>query len=518
MMKTNRKQSARAHASGAAPANAASRASAAAGAIAAAALLLSGCSLAPTYQRPEAPVAAAYPAVPAAGGAAGATANANAAATANAATAAAAGKPAADTGWREFFPDQRLQQLIATALEYNRDLRTAALRIEEARAAYNIQSADRLPNLNGTLGGTRARTPRSVSATGADITSTRFDAGLGISSFELDFFGRVKSLNDAALATYLASDEARQAAHISVVAEVAKAYFTERAFAEQYRLAQQTYEARARTYKLTQQRMEVGASSRLDLRSNETLMETARVAALTLARQRAQAQNALTLLVGQAPAADAGAGTGAAGVITSDAAIDAMSAVPEGLPSELLARRPDIRAAEQRLKAANANIGAARAAFFPRISLTAAIGSSSPDISGLFDSGTGSWSFVPQLVLPIFDAGRNRANLNLSEVRKNLAVADYEKTIQTAFREVADALAARTYLGDQVAAQRAVQDAQADRLKLLQLRFENGVASSLDVLDAQRELFSAEQSLVQARLLRTTSAIDLYRALGGGLK
>ena len=516
MMKTDHKQSARAHTSGAAPANAASRASAAAGAIAAAALLLSGCSLAPTYQRPEAPVAAAYPAVPAAGAAAGATANANAA------TAAAAGKPAADTGWREFFPDQRLQQLIAAALEHNRDLRTAALRIEEARAAYNIQSADRLPNLNGTLGGTRARTPRSVSTTGTDITGTRFDAGLAISSFELDFFGRVKSLNDAALATYLASDEARQAAHISVVAEVAKAYFTERAFAEQYRLAQQTYEARARTYKLTQQRMEVGASSRLDLRSNETLMETARVAALTLARQRAQAQNALTLLVGQAPAADAAsvaaAGATAAGAMASDAAIDAMSAVPEGLPSELLARRPDISAAEQRLLAANANIGAARAAFFPRISLTAAIGSSSPDISGLFDSGTGSWSFVPQLVLPIFDAGRNRANLNLSEVRKNIAVADYEKTIQTAFREVADALAARTYLGDQVAAQRAVQDAQADRLKLLQLRFENGVASSLDVLDAQRELFSAEQSLVQARLLRTTSAIDLYRALGGGLK
>ncbi|WP_228893561.1 efflux transporter outer membrane subunit [Pseudoduganella aquatica] len=465
---------------------------------AAAALLLSGCSLSPTYQRPDAPVAAAYPAAPAAAG--------------GAASIATAGKPAADTGWREFFRDERLQQLIASALEYNRDLRTAALRIEEARAAYNIQSADRLPMLNGTLGGSRVKTPRSVSATGADITSTRFDAGVGISSFELDFFGRVKSLNDAALAAYLATDEARQAAQISVVAEVAKAYFTERAYAEQYKLAQQTYDARARTYQLTQQRLEVGASSRLDLRSNETLMETARVAALTLARQRAQAENALTLLVGQAPA------SAASGAMASDAAIDAMSAVPEGLPSELLARRPDIRAAEQRLKSANANIGAARAAFFPRISLTAAIGSSSPDFSGLFDSGTGSWSFVPQLVLPIFDAGRNRANLNLSEVRKNIAVADYEKTIQTAFREVADALAARTYLGSQVAAQRAVQDAQADRLKLLQLRFDNGVASSLDVLDAQRELFSAEQSLVQARLLRTTSAIELYRALGGGLK
>ncbi|CAN7169730.1 efflux transporter outer membrane subunit [Pseudoduganella sp. LjRoot289] len=504
--------------------------------------------MAPTYQRPEAPVAPAYPAYPQ-------TTGAPTASGSPAASGAAVPKSATDTGWREYFTDARLQQLIAAALEYNRDLRTAALRIEEARAAYNIQSADRLPNVGASLSGTRAKTPAAVSPSGQAVITRHYDAGLAISAFELDFFGRVKSLNEAALATYLASDEARQAAQISVVAEVAKAYFTERAYAEQYALARQTFEARERTYKLTRQRLDAGASSRLDLRSNETLMETARVAALTLARQRAQAENALTLLVGQgpsgatapaqtplpatasaapgtapvsAPGAVPGAATGAAAdrmhgamagpAAASDAAIDAMSALPEGLPSELLARRPDIRAAEQRLKAANANIGAARAAFFPRISLTAAIGSSSPDFSGLFDGGTGSWSFVPQLVQPIFDAGRNRANLNLSEVRKNIAVADYEKTIQVAFREVADALAARTYLGDQVAAQRAVQDAQADRLKLLQLRFENGVASSLDVLDAQRELFSAEQSLVQARLLRTTSAIDLYRALGGGLK
>jgi multidrug efflux system outer membrane protein len=471
---------------------------------AAAALLLAGllsaCSMAPTYQRPDAPIAPAYPAADPAASAMPAAAN------------AAAAKPATDTGWREYFTDQRLQQLIASALEYNRDLRTAALRIEEARAAYDIQWADRVPNLSGTLGESRARVPAFQSPTGQQYISRQATGGVTMPAFELDFFGRVKSLSDSALASYLASDEARQAAQISVVAEVAKAYFTERAFAEQYTLAQRSYEARARTYKLTQQRMEVGASSRLDLRSNETLMETARVAALTLARQRAQAENALTLLVGQPPAG------AASGAMASDAVIDAMSAVPEGLPSELLTRRPDIRAAEQRLKAANANIGAARAAFFPRISLTAGVGSASPSFGGLFDSGSGTWSFVPQLVVPIFDAGRNRANLNLTEVRKNLAVADYERTIQVAFREVADALAARTYLGDQVAAQRAVQDAQADRLKLLQLRFENGVASSLDVLDAQRELFSAEQSLVQARLLRTTSAIDLYRALGGGLK
>jgi len=467
------------------------------------AALLSACSMAPTYQRPAAPVAAAFPAD-----------SAGAAARTSVPLPPATGtREAADTGWRDYFTDPRLQQLIAAALENNRDLRTAALRIEEARAQYDIQSADRLPNVNLNAGATKAKTPAFLSPSGQTSIGKRYDAGLALSSFELDFFGRVKSLNDAALAAYLATDEARQVAQISLVAQVAQAYYTERAYAEQYALAQQTYDARARTYKLTQQRAEVGASSRLDLRSNETLMETARAAALTLARQRAQADNALTLLVGQPASASP-----ASGAMPSDQQIDALSALPTGLPSDLLTRRPDIRAAEQRLKSANANIGAARAAFFPRISLTAALGSSSPSLHGLFDSGSGSWSFAPQLTLPIFDAGRNRANLGLAEVRKNLAVADYEKTIQTAFREVADALAARDYLGEQVTAQRAVQDAQADRLKLLQLRFDNGIASALDVLDAQRELFSAQQTLVQARLQRTTSAIDLYRALGGGLK
>lgn len=465
--------------------------------------LVSGCSMAPSYQRPAAPVADAFPAVPAAAGA-----------PASAAQAAAAqpAQSAADTGWRTFFPDAPLQQLIAAALENNRDLRVAALRIEEARGAYRIQRAERLPTLNANLSESRGRTPAFASATGQSQVGERYDAGLSIPAFELDFFGRVKSLSDSALANYLATEEARQAAQISLVAEVAKAYYTEQAFAEQQSLAERTYEARKRTLDLTRQRVEAGASSRLDLRSNEQQMETARASALALARQRAQAANALTLLVGQ-PATSAGASNG-----QPDAQADAMSSLTAGLPSELLANRPDIRAAEQRLKAANANIGAARAAFFPRITLTTSIGSASRDFSGLFDSGSSTWTFAPQLVLPIFDSGRNLANLDISKARKNIAVAEYEKTIQQAFREVADALAARTYLGEQVAAQRVVQDAQAERLRLLQLRFENGVASSLDVLDAQRELFSAEQALVQARLLRTTSAIDLYRALGGGLK
>ncbi|MEC5163708.1 efflux transporter outer membrane subunit [Janthinobacterium sp. CG_S6] len=458
--------------------------------------LLAGCALAPPYQRPDAPVAPAYPAA--------------------GPELAGAGASAADIGWRGFFSDPRLRQLIAAALEHNRDLRTAALRIEEARAQYGLASAERLPTLNAALGATRARAPAALGQNGRAGVGERFDAGLSMPAFELDYLGRVRSLGQAALSLYLATEEARQAAHLAVVAETAKAYFTERALAEQYALAAQTLAGRERTFELTRRRLEAGAASRLDLRQNETLYQGARATALTLARQRAQAENALTLLVGQAPAATPT--TVPAGAAPDDAALDAMNALPAGLPSELLARRPDIRAAELRLKAANANIGAARAAFFPRLSLTAALGSASPAFSGLFDSGSGNWSFAPQLLLPIFDGGRNRANLSLADTRKNIAVADYEKTIQVAFREVADALAARAYLGEQVAAQRAVREAQGERLALLQLRFDNGVASALDVLDAQRELFSAEQSLVQARLLRTTTAIDLYRALGGGVE
>jgi len=464
-----------------------------------AAALLSACSLAPTYQRPAAPVATAYPQ-----DTAGAAARTSVALPASAAA-------AVDTGWRSFFSDAQLQQLIAAALENNRDLRTAVLRIDEARALYDVQSADRLPNLSASADVGRAKTPAFLSSNGHSTIGKRYDAGLAISAFELDFFGRVKSLSDAALASYLATEEARRAAQISLVAQVAQAYYTERAYAEQLALAQQTYATRNRTYQLTQQRAEVGASSRLDLRSAETLMETARAAALSLARQRAQAENALTLLVGQSLPA-------ASGALPDQRQLDAMNALPAGLPSELLTRRPDIRAAEQRLKAATANIGAARAAFFPRISLTTTLGASSPTLGGLFDSGSGSWSFAPQLSLPIFDAGRNRANLSLAETRQNIAVADYEKTIQTAFREVADALAARDYLGEQVQAQSSIVDAQADRLKLLQLRFEQGIASSLDVLDAQRELFSAQQTLVQVRQQRSGNAVDLYRALGGGLQ
>ncbi|MGE5649774.1 efflux transporter outer membrane subunit [Noviherbaspirillum sp. UKPF54] len=449
--------------------------------------VLSACSLAPQYKRPEAPVASAYPT-----------------------QAGERNGDASAIGWREFFPDQRLQALIASALENNRDLRIAALRIEEARALYNIQSADLWPNLNATAGGTRARTPAGLSPTGAATVSSSYQVGLSLASFELDFFGRVRSLDNAALAQYLATEEAARSARISLVAEVAKAYLAERSLAEQVDLARKTMESRGTAYKLAKQRFDVGASSALDLRQNEVLVQSARAALATLTRQRAQATNALTLLVGKPLAGLPPETTLAEQNIVTD--------IPAGLPSDLLARRPDIRAAEQRLKAANANIGAARAAFFPRISLTAGIGTASRELSGLFDSGSQTWSFAPQLVLPLFDAGRTRANLSLAEVRNNEAVADYEKSIQVAFREVADALAARATLDELIDAQRLVAEAQSERLKLADQRYQNGVASSLDVLDAQRELFSAQQTLIQARQLKLTNAIDLYRALGGGLQ
>jgi len=446
---------------------------------------LSACSLIPTYERPAAPIPDAYPV-----------------------ETAAAQQPL--SGWREFFPDQRLQALIAAALDNNRDLRIAALRIEEARAAYRIQSADLLPSVGAAASASRARTAADQSPTGSAVVGSNYQVGLSLAAFELDFFGRVRSLNQAALAQYLATEEARRAAHIALVASVANAYLAERGFAEQLELARQTLESRERSLDLARQRFEVGASSALDLRQIETLYHSARVAVASLARQRAQAENALTLLVGR-PLTD----------LPAPKPLSQMSIVtdiPAGLPSDLLVRRPDIRAAEQSLIASNANIGAARAAFFPRISLTAGVGTASGELSGLFDSGSGTWSFVPQLVLPIFDGGRNRANLDVAQVRKNVAVAEYERTIQTAFREVADALVARASLDEQVEAQRAVLEAQTERLKLAEQRFSAGVASSLDVLDARREQFQAEQSLVQARLARMTNSVDLYRALGGGLE
>jgi multidrug efflux system outer membrane protein len=366
-----------------------------------------------------------------------------------------------------------------------------------------------LPSLNATSSATRTRYSASQSSTGAPITFRSYQVGVSVPAYELDFFGRVRSLKDAALSTYLATEEARQAAQISLVAQVAQAYLAERSYAEQLKLAQQTLESRQTDYDLGKKRFDVGASSALDLRLTETLVHSARVSVATLVRQRAQADEALTLLVGKkVKDLPAGEDLSLQHIVTD---------IPAGLPSDLLTRRPDIRQAEQSLLAANANIGAARAAFFPQISLTGSYGSASGSLSGLFESGSGAWSFGPSLSLPIFDFGRRSANLDLAEVRKNLAVVAYEKAIQTAFSEVADALIARSTLEDQIAAQEDFLKAEQDRLKLTELRYKNGISSSVDLADAARELFSAQQALIQARQLRLNNAIDLYKALGGGL-
>lgn len=454
------------------------------------ALALPGCmSLAPRYERPAAPVAAAFPETGSAGSA-GSTGNIG----------SAGGEAAAAMAWDRFFADARLKQLIGLALANNRDLRIAILNIEQARAQFQVRRADRLPTVNAIAAGNR--TP------GEDAVNSSYTAGLGVSSFELDLFGRVRSLNDAALAQFLATGEARKAAHISLVASVANAYLAMLADDELLALTQKTLDARRESLRLIELKYENGVVSKLDLQQGLSLVDSARVTLAQQQRQRAQDLNLLTLLVGQ-PLPE-GLAPGATLAATS------LAELPAGLPSDLLANRPDIRAAEQQLIGANANIGAARAAFFPRISLTGSVGSASTELSGLFKSGSNGWTFAPQVVLPLFDHGRNSANLGSAKAGRDIAVAQYERTIQSAFREVADALAGQATFGEQLRAQRAVADSEAERFKLSDLRYRSGTASYLDLLDAQRSLFLAQQGAVQANLQRLQNQVTLYRVLGGG--
>jgi multidrug efflux system outer membrane protein len=462
-------------------------------------LLISGCTLAPTYQRPAAPINGQWPSGPAYAGDVAQT---------SAAQSSVQGA-AADIGWREFFADARLQKLIELALANNRDLRVAALKVEQTRAQYQIKRADLLPSISATAAGSRQHTPADLSSSGREATSSQYSAGLGFTAFELDLFGRVQSLKNEALETYFASQSARTSAEITLVAEVANQYLTLRALDEQLALAHRTLEAQQNSLQLTQKRFDVGNVSGLDVASAQTQVETAKANLAALAQQRAQAENALTLLVGQPLPTDLAAGQPfkAQGLLTD---------LPAGLPSDLLERRPDIIEAEHQLKAANANIGAARAAFFPSISLTGSFGSASRELGNLFKPGQLAWSFVPQISLPIFEAGRNIAGLDLSKVNKQIAVAQYEKSIQAAFREVSDALTARAMLEQQIAAQEGLEKATAQRYQLAELRYRNGVDSYLTLLDAQRSLYSAQQGLIQARLARLTNLVTLYKALGGG--
>jgi multidrug efflux system outer membrane protein len=450
---------------------------------------LAGCSLAPRYQRPEAPVAQDWPASEEDAARAGAT-------------------PASDLGWREVFGDARLQELVRLALENNRDLRAAALNVELARAQFRIQRADRLPSVDGTASATRGRTPADLSPTGEASTATRYTVGAA-AAFELDLFGRVRSLADAALQQYFATQEAQRSAHLSLVSAVATQYLVASALDEQLALARQTLEAVQASYELTKRTYDAGRTSELDVRTAEAQVQTAHFNLASFEQQRAQAENGLVLLIGQPIPADLPAGE----PLSSQRLL---AELPAGLPSDVLQRRPDILAAEHALQAANASIGAARAAFFPSISLTAFGGTASPDLGGLFSSGSGTWSFTPQIALPLFAGGRNRANLDAAEVRKRIEVARYEQAIQIAFREVADALTARGWIEQQLSAQQARVAAEGRRYELSDLRYRKGVDSYLSVLTAQRDLYDSQQQLIQTRLTRLSNLVDLYSALGGG--
>ena len=450
----------------------------------AAALMLGGCmSFIPTYERPAAPVAPAYaPELIPAG--------------------SASAPAAADIEWQRFFADPRLKRLIELSLQNNRDLRVAILNIEAARASYQIRRADELPSVGAGLSAQRG------AGSNGGLVNT-YAAGFQVTGYELDFFGRVRSLSQAALAQYLATEEARKTAQIALVSGVATSYVGLLADDELLRVTRAALKTREDSFRLTKLRFDNGASSEVDLRQAEQLLETAKVALAQTQRQKALDENALTLLVGQTLPADLPAPLPLAQQ-------QGVTDLPAGLPSDLLTRRPDVLAAEQQLRAANANIGAARAAFFPRISLTANAGTASSELSGLFKSGTWALTGSASLLQPIFDAGRNQANLEVAKVNKDIAIAQYEKAIQTAFREVSDSLAGRATLGEQLRAQAAVASAAQVSFKLADLRYQNGASSYFDVLDAQRTLFSAQQATVQTQALQVQNLVTLYKVLGGG--
>ena len=452
------------------------------------ALLIAGCaSMAPPYITPVSPVPSSY------------TTDAK-----------LEGTNVAAIGWRDFFSDPTLQALIERALTDNRDLRTAVLRVEEARAAYGIQGAERFPAIGAQASAERSRTPGDLNITGESLVASQYQVGLGLASWEIDFWGRVRSLQDAALENYLATDAARRAAALGLVAQVANSYLSLRELDERIALARQTIASREESFRIFTRRVEVGSTSRLNLTQVQTLLTQAQTLGAQLEQARATQWHALTLLVGSTIELPPG-----------ESRLEERNTLRElhaGLPSALLNQRPDIIAAEHRLKAANANIGAARAAFFPRIALTSSAGTASAELDGLFASGSLAWVFSPSISLPIFDGGLRRNNLSLAEARRDMAVASYEQTVQTAFRDVSDALSARHWLQQQVVFARTALTTQVERARLSQLRYDHGASAFLDVLDAQRDLLAAEQQLVQTRRALLSSQVSLYSALGGGAK
>ena len=459
---------------------------------------LSACNLAPNYVRPSGAVPAALPE----GGV-----------YPRAATDA---PDVSAIGWRDFFTDDRLRQVIQLGLDNNRDLRVAAANVLQARAQYRVQRADILPSISANGSATYTNSASAAATTGgaAGGGSTDiqyFQANVGFSAFELDLFGRLRNLSKAALEQYFATEEAQRTTRISLIAEIATAWLTLASDQDQLRLSQNTLKTFEQTLDLTRAQFRIGIASELESRQAETNYQAARNDIAALQTKIAQDQNALNLLVGTTVTADLLPAALGDGRVTRDA-------LPANLSSEVLLRRPDVLQAEHQLIAQNANIGAARAAFFPRISLTAALGTISSGLTGLFGAGTGTYNVAPSVALPLFDAGRNKGNLDYAKASQQAAVATYEKTIQTAFREVADALAQRGTIDEQVSAQTARASAAQVAAKLSDARYRAGVDSFLVALDAQRTAYAAEQQLVTTRTTRSSNLIELYRALGGGLQ
>ncbi len=458
-----------------------------------AAAVLSACSMAPAYERPQAPVEEQWKPV-----------------QEKAEPGAQPPGNFAEIAWRDFFSDTRLCALIERALEHNRDLRVASLTAEQVRAQYRIQAAEQFPAIAAVGGQTAQHTPADLSMTGREMTSRTYSATVGLASYELDFFGRVRSLKDKALADYLASVEAARSVRNTVIAETARAWVNVAAQRELLALAEDTLKSRRQSLDLVQRSFDAGAVSALDVAQAQTAAESARITAAQQKTAFDQAYNALVLLTG-ASVED---------VLLPAHMQDGFAALPDlsrPINSEILLSRPDILAAEQQLKAANANIGAARAAFFPSITLTASTGVASSELDNLFSSGHSIWSFVPQISLPIFTAGKLSASLDAAEIGKDIAVARYEQAIQTSFREVADALAARATLSEQLSAGEALATAARENERLSDARYRSGLDSHLNLLDAQRTRNSAEQSLIVTRFSDASNRITLYKLLGGGI-
>ena len=455
---------------------------------AAVSLALSACAMIPKYEQPAVAVPEAFQH-----------------------DTAPSGIVAASLGWQDYFADPRLHRLIEIAIERNTDLRGAALNAEAVRAQYMISRAALLPGINASGTGQRGRVAADLSSKGSSYVSSAYNVGLGVTSYELDLFGKVRSTSQAALQSYFASVAARDATHLSLISSVAKAYFNERYAEERMALAQRVLQTREQTYKLTQLRHRAGVISAVDLRQQEALIESAKADYASAVQAREQARNAMAVLLNQPLPADLPAGLPLSRQF-------AIKQLPAGLSSEVLLNRPDIRAAEFALKRANANIGAARAAFFPSISLTGMIGTGSTELSGLFKGGNSTWTFAPSINLPIFNWGSNVANLDYAKIMQQAEIVNYEAAVQSAFRDVSDALVAREQLDKTYAANAQQSKAYADVLRLINLRYRHGVASALDLLDAERSSYAADTTQLATQLTLLENMADLYKALGGGLK